>query len=99
MVTIQDVTPSTYSLMVGRARRESTEAGTQWAQPHPVPHPPPERGATDGVGAPAEAPTDANTDKRRTAPSCPAGHVAGSLAADMVRRSSKVASQVLQRNS
>ena len=70
----------------------------QCAQPQPVPQPPPVRGAGAADG-PADAPTEANTDNRRTAPSCPTGQVAGSLAADMERRSSKVASQVLQRNS
>lgn len=82
-------------------RPETAETSTtfgQWAHPHPEPHPPPARGAgVDGASLPP--PTDANTDRSRTAFGCPSGQVAGSLAADIDRRSSKVASQVLQRNS
>lgn len=54
------------------------------------------------VGAdPADAPPPwlANTESRRTAPSCPCGQVAGSFDSLIERRSSKVSSQVRQRNS
>ena len=71
----------------------------QWAQPQPEPHPPPERGAGAGAAEPDDAPTEANTDKSRTAFSWPCGHVAGSLASAIGRRTSKVVSQVLQRKS
>ncbi len=55
-------------------------------------------GAAAGAAEPL-APTDANTLRTRTALSCPFGHVAGELASLIGRRSSKVVSQDLQRNS
>jgi hypothetical protein len=94
----------TINLLVLLPRRRAGESNfhqstyRQCAHPQPEPHPPPVRGA--GLDEVATAPpTDANTDRRRTAFAWPSGHVAGSLAADMDRRSSNVTSQVLQRNS
>lgn len=75
--------------VIGEARAD------QWAQAHPAPQPP--DGGADRVGA--GAPVLANTDSRRTAPGCPSGHAAGSFAALIGRRSSKVSSHVRQRNS
>jgi len=81
------------SLSRSRSRR-------QWQAQWP-PHPPDGRAA--GAGADADddplPPTEANTLSNRTAPAWPSGHVAGSLAPDIGRRSSKRASQVVQRNS
>ena len=77
------------------------ESDDQRAQPHVEPQPPPDVGA-EATGAddpPAEAPTLANTDSSRTALSWPAGHDAGSLDSAIERRTSKVSSQDLQRNS
>jgi len=62
-----------------------------------VPQPPVARGMLFcGADAP---PTEANTLSKRTALSCPSGHVAGVSASDIERRSSKTESHVLQRNS
>ena len=70
----------------------------QCAQAQPPPQPPAGFAAAAGDGE-AAAPTLANTDSRRTAPSWPCGHVAGSLDSLIGRRTSKVSSQVRQRNS
>lgn len=64
-----------------------------------APPQPPARGIGAGALAAGAAPVLANTDSRRTAPGWPCGHVAGSLASLIGRRTSKVSSQVRQRNS
>jgi hypothetical protein len=46
-----------------------------------------------------DAPTLAKTESNRTALSCPDGHDAGRCDSAIERRTSKVSSQVLQRNS
>ena len=46
-----------------------------------------------------DAPTLAKTESKRTALSCPDGHDAGRWDSAIERRTSKVSSQVLQRNS
>jgi hypothetical protein len=51
------------------------------------------------LGAALDPPTLANADRRRIAPACPDGQVAGLPASLIGRRSSKSASHTLQRNS